>query len=68
MPKEKESRTYRLEGRVIKWIDEFAEEQDESKSGVVNRAIKVYAAKLSQGEINDPKWKDQIDKRFEREQ
>jgi len=61
---ERDYRTYKLEERVIEWIDEFADENDSKKSEVVNRAVKVYAAKIASGEINDPRFSDRIDKKF----
>lgn len=59
-------RTYELEDEVIEWIDEFANENSETKSDVVNRAVKVYAAKVQAGDWSDPRFSDTIDKRFSR--
>lgn len=59
-------RTYEFEDKVVDWIDSFADENDTEKSEVANRAIKVYAAKVQGDDWRDPKFKDRIDKRFEK--
>lgn len=59
-------RTYVLDNRTVDWIDEFADEQGVDKSQVVDRAIKVYAAKLTSGDISDPFWGGNIDSKFRR--
>jgi hypothetical protein len=60
------SRTYNLEAKTIDWVDKFAEEQNVSKSDVVNRAIKVYSVKLDRGEWEDDYWgRDDIEEEFE---
>lgn len=51
---------------VIDWVDAFADQNNADKSDVVNRAIKVYAAKLASGEWSDPKFNDSVDKKFGR--
>lgn len=51
---------------MVDWIDEMADEQDMDKSEIVNRAVKVYAAKLASGDWKDPKISDPIDKKFEK--
>jgi uncharacterized protein YndB with AHSA1/START domain len=60
------SRTYNLESKTIDWVDKFAEEQNVSKSDVVNRAIKAYSVKLDRGEWEDDYWgRDDIEEEFE---
>lgn len=56
------NKTLRLDDDVDSWLDEFADENSSTRSDVVNRAVKVYAAKLQSGEWKDPKFKDKIDK------
>ena len=55
------TKTLRLDESVDDWIDDFSEENSVDRSDVVNRAIKVYAAKQAKGEWSDPKFKDSID-------
>ncbi len=55
------NKTLRIDDEVDKWIDKFSDENNAHRSDVVNRAIKVYAAKLAKGEWKDPKFKDGID-------
>ena len=50
-----------MEERVDDWLDSFAEEVGSDKSEVANRAIKVYATKISNGTWKDPKFKDKYD-------
>lgn len=57
----RESKTVRMDKEVDKWLDRFAEENNVYRSDVMNRAIKVYAAKMAKGEWKDPKFKDGID-------
>lgn len=57
-------RTYSLQEDTIDWVDAFAEENDTDKSKVVDRALRVYAAKLARGDWQDPKFKDTLDRRF----
>lgn len=61
---DKKPRTYELREDTINWIDEFSEENDADKRDVVERAIRVYAAKLAKDEWKDPKFKSSIDKQF----
>lgn len=56
------NKTLRIDDEVDSWVDKFAEENNVARSDVVNRAVKVYAAKLAKGEWKDPKFKDQVDK------
>lgn len=53
--------TLRIDEEVDEWLNRFSDENNVSRSDVVNRAIKVYAAKLEKGDWNDPKFKDSID-------
>lgn len=62
---EKKARTYRLRKDTIEWVNEFASENDVDKTDVVDRAIRVYAAKIAKGDWKDPKFQSAIDKRFE---
>lgn len=62
----KKSRTYELKPSTVDWIDKFAKENDANKKDVVERAIRVYAAKMQKGDWRDPKFKSSIDKQFER--
>lgn len=55
------NKTLRLDDEVDDWLDKFSDENSAHRSDVVNRAIKVYAAKLAKGEWKDPKFKDGID-------
>lgn len=55
------NKTLRLEDDVDEWLDKFSDENGSNRSDVVNRAVKVYAAKLAKGEWKDPKFKDSID-------
>lgn len=55
------TKTLRLDESVDEWIEDFANENSVDRSDVVNRAIKVYAAKQAKGEWNDPKFSDSID-------
>ena len=50
-----------MEKRVDDWLETFADEVGSDKSEVANRAIKVYATKLSNGTWKDPKFKDKYD-------
>jgi len=58
------TRTYNLQEDTIRWIDRFADEANTSKSKVVNRAIRVYAAKTASGDWNDPRFRDVVDQQF----
>lgn len=62
----KKQRTYNLEADVVDFIDNKTEETNMDKSELVNRAVKVYAAKLASGDWKDPKYQDDIDKMFNR--
>jgi len=59
------NKTLRLEDEVDEWLDQFSDENNSNRSDVVNRAVKVYAAKLANGEWKDPRFKDSIDQRME---
>jgi len=59
------NKTLRLDDEVDKWLDQFSDENNSNRSDVVNRAVKVYAAKLAKGEWKDPRFKDSIDQRME---
>ncbi len=64
MSKNKISRTFRITEEVDNWLDDKAEELDANKSELVQRAIKVYGAKVAKGSWTDPKFADKIDKEF----
>lgn len=55
------NKTLRLDDEVDQWLDKFADENNSNRSEVVNRAVKVYAAKMAKGEWNDPKFRDGIE-------
>lgn len=55
------TKTVRMDEDVDEWVDKFSDENDVSRSDVINRAIKVYAAKTASGKWNDPKFKDTYD-------
>lgn len=55
------TKSLRLDDEVDEWLDKFSDENESNRSDVVNRAVKVYAAKLAKGEWVDPKFRDQID-------
>lgn len=55
------NKTLRIDDEVDKWLDKFSDENNAARSDIVNRAVKVYAAKLAKGEWKDPKFKDGID-------
>lgn len=59
-------RTYELQSDTIEWIDKFSSEANVDKSEVVDRAVRVYAAKMATGEWEDPRFKDVVDKKFRR--
>lgn len=61
----RETKTLRLEDEVDQYLDDKKEEWGASRSDIVNRAIKVYAAKMARGEWMDPKFKDKIDEEVE---
>ena len=54
--------TLRLDDETDEWLDDFSDENNSTRSDVVNRAVKVYAAKLARGDWQDPRFKDGIDK------
>lgn len=60
------SRTYKLEEKVVEWIDKKSKENDLDKSKVVQRCVKVYAAKESKGEWSDPIMEDPVEEMFDR--
>lgn len=66
MPEKRLPRTYRLRRSTVEWIDEFANENDADKREIVERAIRVYATKLSNEDWVDPKFRSKVDKEFER--
>jgi len=59
---EKNRHTVMMEDTVWDWSDEFADEVGISRSKVINRAVKVYAGKMSRGEWKDRKYQDKYDK------
>lgn len=61
----RQTKTLRLDDEVDKWLDDFSDEADVHRSDVVNRAVKVYAAKTASGEWKDPKFKDRYDQAIE---
>jgi len=59
------NKTLRLDDEVDSWLDKFSNEHSVNRSDVVNRAVKVYAAKMAAGEWNDPKWGDGIERKMD---
>ena len=59
------ARTYRLEKKTVDWVEEFADENDADYTEVVERAIRVYAAKVSSGDWKDPRFQSVIDEKFD---
>jgi len=50
---------------VDDWLDKYSDENNSNRSDVVNRAVKVYAAKMANGEWTDSKFKDKIDQKMD---
>jgi hypothetical protein len=65
MARKKDRRTYSLPHDVTEWLDKFKEQHGVDKSFVVERSVKYYAANVINGDGNDPKMKDKIDRDFE---
>lgn len=63
----RETKTVRMEDDVDEWLDKKADEWDTNRSELVNRAVKVYGAKISKGQWMDPKFRDQYDEAIEEE-
>lgn len=61
----RETKTLRIDEEVDDWLDKFSDEADVHRSDVVNRALKVYAAKTASGEWKDPKFRDRYDQAIE---
>lgn len=59
------NKTLRLDDEVDEWLDKFSRENNSNRSDVVNRAVKVYAAKMAKGEWVDPRFKDGIDEKVD---
>lgn len=57
--------TLRLDDEVDEYLDKKSTEWDSNRSDIVNRAVKVYAAKIANGAWKDPKFSDQYDKSME---
>lgn len=57
----------RMEDDVDEWLDKKAEEWSTNRSELVNRAVKVYGAKIAKGQWMDPKFRDQFDEAIEEE-
>lgn len=53
--------TLRIEDEVDEYLDKKMKEWDTTRSEIVNRAIKVYAAKLASGQWQDSKFSDEYD-------
>ena len=58
------NKTFSTDEEVDQWLDDFTQGEDYNRSDVMNRAVKVYAAKMASGEWNDPKFRDKIDEKF----
>ena len=58
--------TLRLDEEVDEYLDKKSEEWDTNRSEIVNRALKVYAAKVAKGEWRDPKFSDKYDETMEK--
>lgn len=63
---DKDRHTVMFEGPVWDWADEFSDEVGVSRSEVINRAVKVYAGKISRGEWKDNKYQDKYDREIEK--
>lgn len=61
----RDTKTLRLDPEVDKWLNKFSDEHGVNRSDVTNRALKVYASKLSTGQWTDPMFKDSVEKQFE---
>lgn len=57
--------TLRLDEEIDQYLDKKKQEWDTSRSEIVNRAVKVYAAKVAKGEWKDPKFQDKYDNTME---
>lgn len=63
----KKERTYMVQASTVEWIDAKADEENVSKSEVVDRAVRYYATMLaSDNGWNDDHWNDNVDDAFER--
>lgn len=65
MSKGKKRKTFSLPRDVADYIDRVDEEYSCGKSFLVERAVKYYGANVINGDDEDPKMRDRIDKQFD---